>query len=164
VFRAYGEEPRAVSIARAIERQRPVETTSKLAEIIRKQVHPPHESKTLARVFQAIRIAVNDELDVLETALNGAATMLRTGGRLVAISYHSLEDRRVKRFLRSGNFEGRIERDLYGNRSVPFRELTRKPVSASPEEQQDNPRARSARLRIGERIREPLDLQRSSDT
>ncbi len=151
LFRINGEEPRAPAIARRIVNVRPISTTRELAEVVRKSVPELRESKTLARIFQAIRIGVNEELDMLEQGLHAAANVLKPKGRLVAISYHSLEDRRVKRFLRTGNFEGRLERDIYGNPIRPFRELTRKPVSASEEETGVNSRARSARLRIGEK-------------
>jgi 16S rRNA (cytosine1402-N4)-methyltransferase len=151
IFRKFGEEPRARAVARAIVKARPIQDTSQLAAVIRGAVFVLHEAKTVTRVFQALRIRVNEELDVLELALQSAAKILKPGGRIAAISYHSLEDRRVKRFLRTGNFAGNLERDLYGNAMVPFKEIMRKPVMASESEQSDNPRARSARLRIAER-------------
>ena len=114
------------------------------------------EVKTLARVFQAIRIVVNDELDVLERALEQAESVVRPGGRIAVISYHSLEDRRAKRYLRYGNFEGKPVRDLYGNLIAPWQEINRKPRRATEAEIESNPRARSARLRIAER-REDTD-------
>jgi len=156
LFRIYGEEPRAKGIARKIVETRPISSTQELAELIRKSVPAQQESKTLSRIFQAIRIGVNEELEVLERALQSATKVLKPKGRLVAISYHSLEDRRVKRFLRTGNFEGRLERDIYGNPIKPFQELTRKPISASQEEQEVNTRSRSARLRIGEKSEQIL--------
>lgn len=152
LLRAYGEEPRATSIARAIVAARPLTTTAALAEVVR-QVVPGREAlKTLSRVFQALRIAVNAELEVLEAALEAATHVVRPGGRLVVISYHSLEDRRVKRYLRYGNFEGEPVRDFYGVLQAPWAELTRKPVGADAEEVAANPRARSARLRVAERV------------
>ena len=151
VFRKYGEEPRAKAVARAIVKARPIRDTNHLAEVIRGAVFVLHEAKTVTRVFQAIRIRVNEELDVLESALQAAAMVLKPGGRIVAISYHSLEDRRVKRYLRTGKFKGQLDRDLYGNALSPFKEITRKPISASDSEKEGNPRARSARLRIAER-------------
>jgi 16S rRNA (cytosine1402-N4)-methyltransferase len=146
-----GEEPRSKRIARAIASARPVETTAELAGIIRAQVPAKDEVKTLSRVFQALRIAVNAELDVLERALAEATRLVRPGGRMVVISYHSLEDRRVKRYFRYGNFEGTPVRDFYGNLMAPWKELTSRPVSADDDEVAANPRARSARLRAAER-------------
>jgi 16S rRNA (cytosine1402-N4)-methyltransferase len=153
----FGEEPASRRIARRIVAERPVETTTELADIVRSSVPDRTEAKSVARVFQALRIAVNAELEELEDALHGCTRIVRAGGRLVVISYHSLEDRRVKRFMRSGNFEGRVVRDLYGNHLTPWRELTKKPVGADEEEIERNPRARSARLRIAERTRTAPD-------
>ena len=153
-LRDYGEEPRAGRIAQAIVKARQIRTTADLASVIRRTVPPPDAIKTLSRVFQAIRIAVNDELRMLERALRTATDVIRPGGRIAVISYHSLEDRRVKRFLRYGNFEGQPMRDLYGGLIAPFEELERGPIEASEEEVRANPRARSARLRIAERRHE----------
>jgi 16S rRNA (cytosine1402-N4)-methyltransferase len=108
--------------------------------------------KTLSRVFQALRIAVNDELEVLERALIAGLQVLKTGGRLAVIAYHSLEDRRAKQFLRYGNFEGEPVRDVFGNLLTPWDLLTRKPITASDAEIAANPRARSARLRISAKL------------
>jgi 16S rRNA (cytosine1402-N4)-methyltransferase len=155
LLRIYGEEPSAARIARAVVAARPVVTTTGLAEAVRGAVPGARNSaKALARVFQALRIAVNAELDALEDAIRAATRQVRVGGRLAIISYHSLEDRRVKRFIRSGNFEGRLERDLYGNPVVPWREVHRHALKPDEEEIVRNPRARSARLRIAERISE----------
>ncbi len=151
VLRAYGEEPRAAKIARAIVAARPLTTTKELARVVRGVVPDREAMKTLARVFQGIRIAVNGELEALEQLLAAAARVVRPGGRLAIISYHSLEDRRVKRMLRYGNLSGEPVRDLYGNLLSPWRERTRRPLTASEEEVAANPRARSARLRIAER-------------
>jgi 16S rRNA (cytosine1402-N4)-methyltransferase len=107
--------------------------------------------KTLSRVFQALRIAVNDELDALDRILHTAPDMIAPGGRLAVISYHSLEDRRVKRMMRAGNPEGRVHRDIYGNSLSPWKDVTRKPIVASEAEIEVNPRSRSARLRVAER-------------
>ncbi len=147
----YGEERRAGLIARGIIENRPVATTGELAGVVRDHVPDRDEVKTLARVFQALRIAVNAELEMLERALEQAAEVVRPGGRLVVISYHSLEDRRVKRYLRYGNFAGEPVRDLYGNLVAPWAEVVRKPVEAGAREVEANPRARSARLRAAER-------------
>lgn len=152
LLQAYGEEPRAGRVARAIVRARPVESTEALAAVVRSAVPERDEVKTLSRVFQAIRIAVNDELTVLERVLEAGTEVVRPGGRMAVISYHSLEDRRVKRFFRYGNLEGEPVRDVYGNRLAPWTEVTRKPVEASAREVEVNPRARSARLRIAERV------------
>lgn len=151
VLFSYGEEPRGASLARAIVESRPIESTQQLAEVIRKNVPDRDEMKSLSRVFQAIRIAVNREIDALETVLLAAVRVVRTGGRMAVISYHSLEDRRVKRFFRYGNFEGEPLRDLYGNLLSPWKELTRKPIQPDEPEIEANPRARSARLRVAER-------------
>jgi 16S rRNA (cytosine1402-N4)-methyltransferase len=114
-------------------------------------VPPPEETKTLARVFQALRIVVNAELEELEQVLGQSPDLVRPGGRIAVISYHSLEDRRAKRFLRYGNFEGTPRRDLYGNLVAPWRETPREPIEADEAEVAANPRARSARLRVAER-------------
>lgn len=151
-FYDFGEEPRARRIASEIVRNRPIENTKSLADVVRAAVPNREELKSLSRVFQALRIVVNDELGELEQALREADSRIRTGGRVAVISYHSLEDRRVKRFFRSGNFEGELERDFYGNKLVGWREITRKAVLADAGEVAQNPRARSARLRIAERI------------
>ncbi len=151
VLRAFGEEPRARRIARAIVEARPLGTTRVLADVVRRAVPTREEVKTLARVFQALRIAVNAELERLEAALAAAVRLLKPGRRIAVISYHSLEDRRVKRFLRYGNLQGEPVRDAYGNLLTPWREVTRKPLRASAAEVAANPRARSARLRVAER-------------
>jgi 16S rRNA (cytosine1402-N4)-methyltransferase len=151
VLREYGEERRAGSLARAIVQARPLDTTRDLAEVIEANVPPPDTVGTLTRVFQALRIVVNAELDELEDALEQATECVRPGGRIAVISYHSLEDRRVKRYLRYGNFEGEPRRDLYGTLVAPWTETPRGPIEAGEEEVEANPRARSARLRVAER-------------
>ncbi|MFB6247755.1 MAG: 16S rRNA (cytosine(1402)-N(4))-methyltransferase RsmH [Salinibacter sp.] len=150
-LREYGEERRAGTVAHAIVEARPLGTTRELAEAVRSVVPPPDETKTLARVFQALRIVVNAELEELEQVLEQSPDLVRPGGRIAVISYHSLEDRRVKRFLRYGNFEGKPRRDLYGNLVAPWRETPREPIEAGAAEVEANPRARSARLRVAER-------------
>jgi 16S rRNA (cytosine1402-N4)-methyltransferase len=153
VIYAYGEEGRSRRIARSIAQRRPVRTTGELAYAVRAGVPTRDEAKALARVFQAIRIEVNDELGALERALEQALARLVVGGRIVVLAYHSLEDRRVKRFFRSGTFEGAdVPRDLYGNAIAPLRPLTSGAITASPEEIERNPRARSARLRAAEKV------------
>lgn len=150
-FSTFGEEPRSGRIARAIAEARPLGSTTELAEVVR-AVTPGREAvRTLARVFQALRIAVNGELEALERLLEASVRVLRPGGRMAVISYHSLEDRRVKRFFRYGNFGREPFRDAYGNPLLPWKERMRKPVRPSAEEVEANPRARSARLRIAER-------------
>ncbi|HYE58798.1 MAG TPA: 16S rRNA (cytosine(1402)-N(4))-methyltransferase RsmH [Rhodothermales bacterium] len=151
LFFEAGEEPRARRIVAALVAARPVTTTERLASLVRSAVPTLEEAKSLARVFQALRIAVNDELDALEAVLETAVQRVRPGGRVAVLAYHSLEDRRVKRFFRYGNFEGRPHRDVFGNLIAPFREITRQPVVPDEAEVAANPRARSARLRIAER-------------
>ena len=147
----YGEERRSRRIAERIVMARPLETTAELAEVVRKAVPAREAAKTLARVFQAIRIAVNGELDELEDLLAAAVETLAPDGRLAVISYHSLEDRRVKHFMKFGNLEGAPIHDMYGNLQTPWRLITRKVVKADAHEVATNPRARSARLRIAAR-------------
>lgn len=145
----YGEEPASRKIARAIITKGPITTTTALVEAVRSAVPPRNDHKVLARVFQALRIAVNHELDVLESILTQATRLVRPGGTISILSYHSLEDRRVKRYLRQGSVTEEAPRDLYGNRLIPWVESTRKPICASEDEVRLNPRARSARLRGG---------------
>ncbi|MEM1271309.1 MAG: 16S rRNA (cytosine(1402)-N(4))-methyltransferase RsmH [Bacteroidota bacterium] len=151
VFRTHGQEPRAWRLAQQIVKARPIASTRALADVLERAVPSKDRVKTLARVFQALRIQVNEEMDVLETVLTGALQVLKPGGRIAVISYHSGEDGRVKRFLRFGNFEGQAQRDFFGNLITPWVLLTRKPINADPEEINLNPRARSARLRIAEK-------------
>ncbi len=151
----WGEEPRARRITQAIAKERPITSTTALASIVRRAVPARHEAKTLARVFQAIRIGVNGELQALESALKQAPDVVKVGGRLVVISYHSLEDRRVKRVMRHGNLTGDPVRDLYGHSLSPWRALLKKPAMAEEDEVRRNPRARSAKLRAAARIRIP---------
>ncbi len=151
LFYRYGEERRAPHIARAVARARPLKTTADLAAAVRQAVPQRAEVKALARVFQALRIAVNAELDALERALEAGPHVLGAGGRMAVISYHSLEDRRVKRFFKYGNFENKPVRDLYGNLLSPWQSGGHGPVRPDEEEVTANPRARSARLRWAER-------------
>jgi 16S rRNA (cytosine1402-N4)-methyltransferase len=152
LIRRYGEEPRARRIARSIVAKRPLRDTMQLRHAIEAVVPEPERLQTLARVFQAIRIEVNDELGALERFLVSIAHWVRPGGRLVVLSYHSLEDRLVKRLMRYGNPEGRPIRDLKGVLRRPWRMLTEKPVRPDPLEVARNPRARSARMRVAERL------------
>ena len=152
VLREYGEEPRARSIARAIVAARPVERTSELAAIVRRAAgfRPGHKSDTATRTFQAIRIHLNAELDELEEGLEAAERALKPGGRLAVVTFHSLEDRIVKRFFRErsgGMPAGSRHRPEQTDPRVPTFERVAKPVSPTERELADNPRARSARLR-----------------
>jgi 16S rRNA (cytosine1402-N4)-methyltransferase len=151
----YGEERRSRQIAKAIVRQRPVETTAQLARIVESLTPGPMGTKSLARVFQAVRIEVNQELEQLRRCLADVPALLKRGGRLVVISYHSLEDRIVKEFIR----DAAADRIPSGSKYLPdeprtptLRPLTKKPVVAGPEEEASNPRARSAKLRAAERL------------
>lgn len=151
ILSRFGEEPKAPRIAHALVNARPIETTGQLSTIVEKAAPRGQEMKTLSRVFQALRIAVNDELDALDRILEDAPRLIAPGGRLAVISYHSLEDRRVKRMMRSGNPDGKVHRDIYGNSLSPWVDVTRKPIVATESEIEVNPRSRSARLRVAER-------------
>ena len=148
----YGELPQARRIAERIVKCRPMETTGALMEALSGFAAPGRENKFFAQVFQALRIAVNDELGALEDFLTQSPSLLRPGGRLSVISYHSLEDRLVKNFIRSGRFSGEVEKDFYGNPLSPLRAVNRKVIVPDEQEMADNPRARSAKLRVGEKI------------
>ncbi len=154
VLKQYGEVPGAHRLARAICKQRdekPIATTGDLFALAGRMVAPPKQAKYAAQVFQAIRIAVNDELDALRQFLEQCKTLLKPGGRLVVIAYHSLEDRMVKHYLRAGNFSGEVEKDFYGNPLTPFVPISRSAIAPSDAEIKLNSRARSARLRVAER-------------
>ena len=153
----YGEERLSREIAREIIAQRPIETTGQLRNAIENVVYGRHTIKSVARVFQGIRIEVNRELEVLKQVLEASLELLRPGGRIVAISYHSLEDRLVKNFFRSGNFEGKIEKDFYGNPLSPMRMITRQIIVPSEEEIERNPAARSAKMRVAEKTGEDTE-------
>ena len=148
----YGEERLSRQIAKKIISNRPVETTGELREIIKNVAFPPQTVKSIARVFQAIRIEVNRELDMLKSALGESLELLKTGGRIAAISYHSLEDRIVKTFFRSGNHEGHIEKDFYGNEIKSIEPVVRKVIVPTDEEIAQNPASRSAKLRVAQKI------------
>lgn len=152
IFRLYGELKQARRIARRLIDLRstnPVDTTGRLVEAVTPLLNPAREKKELAQVFQALRIEVNSEMDVLATLLSSALTTLAPGGRLAIITYHSLEDRMVKNFMRTGSVTGREEKDFFGNIAAPVRPLTSKPVVPDDEEIERNPRSRSAKLRVG---------------
>lgn len=149
VLYLYGEfrESRAIAHQIAVKRSaQAIQTTQQLQDSIRLK-----DKQDYARLFQALRIEVNDELGALRELLQSATQLLAPGGRLVILTYHSLEDRIVKNFMRSGNTEGAIEKDFYGNPLTPFR-VIEKGRTASPEEVANNPRARSAKLRVAEKI------------
>ena len=159
LLKLYGELPNARQMARAIVKwkvesgeRREIKTTGELKEAVQRHLPRGMENKYLAMLFQALRIEVNGELEALKEMLQQASEVLKPGGRLVVISYHSLEDRLVKNFMRSGNFEGEVEKDFYGNVLSPMRMVSHGAVKASEEEVARNNRARSARLRVGERI------------
>jgi 16S rRNA (cytosine1402-N4)-methyltransferase len=155
IFREYGDLRNATKIARLIVTARkvnPVNTTMELKEALAHAAERGKENKFFAQVFQALRIEVNQELEALKEFLIQATDVLKPGGRLVVISYHSLEDRLVKDFFRSGNFDGNLEKDFYGNPIVPLSVINRKPIVPDEKEIGMNSRARSARLRIAEKI------------
>lgn len=157
LMRLYGELRQSRQIAQTIDkarRQAPIETTARFLEVIKPCIDPRHEKKELAQVFQALRIEVNDEMGALRQFLTQALRMLRPGGRLCVITYHSLEDRLVKNFMRSGNLEGKTECDFYGRQLSPMKLITSKPITPSEEEILRNPRSRSAKLRIGQRLQQ----------
>ena len=153
VLGQFGEVRNARTLALAIvaaRTGRPIATIGDLLTIVDPLVRG-QRNRYLAQVFQALRIAVNDEMGALEALLDQATALLRPGGRLVVISYHSLEDRLVKNYLRAGRADGKPEKDFYGNIDRPYRILTKKPLQPSAAEIDRNPRARSAKLRVGER-------------
>ena len=155
LLRLYGELPNARQMAKVIVAARAtkaIETTFDLREAVSRHLPRGLDNKYLAMLFQALRIEVNGELDALQALLQQSVELLNSGGRVVVMSYHSLEDRLVKNFFKTGNFDGVLEKDFYGNPIVPLRVVTRKAVTASEEELQRNNRARSAKLRIAERV------------
>lgn len=154
LLRLYGELPNAYQMAKAIVKARAekeIVTTFDLREAVSRYLPRGAENKYLAMLFQALRIEVNGELEALMAMLQQAQEVLKPGGRLVVMSYHSLEDRLVKNFFKTGNFEGKLEKDFYGNPLVPLKLVSRKAITASDEELQMNNRARSAKLRIAEK-------------
>ena len=154
VFSRYGELRNAMSIADAITMARevkPIETTDELKEAVARFLPRGSENKVLAQIFQALRIEVNEEMKVLEAFLSQCADVLNPGGRLVVLSYHSLEDRLVKNFMKTGNADGNLEKDFFGNQLTPYKLMTSKPIIPTGEEIQMNSRARSAKLRVAER-------------
>lgn len=154
VFWQYGELKQAPVMARTIvsaRKEEAIETSAQLKMVLKRFLPPRRENKILAQIYQAIRIEVNQELEALKELLLQTPQLIKKGGRLSVISYHSLEDRLVKRFIRNGMFEGEPERDMYGNFEVPFKKVS-KLIVPTQEEIELNNRARSAKLRIAERL------------
>jgi 16S rRNA (cytosine1402-N4)-methyltransferase len=155
IFRENADLKEAWKLSKAIVAKRShdsIETIEQFKKICLPLAQPRKENSFLSRVFQAIRIEVNDEMNALKEMLEQMPNLLADGGRLVVISYHSLEDRLVKNLVRSGNLDGKVEKDFYGKPLVPFNAITRKPAIPTDEEIERNPRARSAKLRIAEKI------------
>lgn len=153
VFYLYGELHNARKIARTIVAERsktPIERIFQLIEILKPYFGREKEKKDMARVFQAVRIEVNREMAVLEALLQQTIDVLNPDGRIAILTYHSLEDRLVKNFFKTGNFEGKLEKDFFGNILSPLKPVNNKVITASDEEVNKNPRARSAKLRIAE--------------
>ena len=152
IFYIYGELKTSRRIAAAIAKARaakPIKTTTDLLTIVDPLMPKERQKKDLAKVFQALRIEVNREMEALKEMLTAAVRLLRPGGRLSVITYHSLEDRMVKNVMKTGNVEGKVEKDFFGRTSATMRPLQGKPITPSAEEQTDNPRSRSAKRRIG---------------
>ncbi len=155
IFSLYGELKCARRLAQSVVKARaekPLQTVADLLEVARPCVGRDREKKDMAKVFQALRIEVNHEMDALCEMLQAAVKLLRPGGRLSVLTYHSLEDRIVKNFMRSGNAEGKVEQDFYGNRLSPLRPVNNKVIVAGEEELERNPRSRSAKLRVAEKV------------
>ena len=154
ILREYGELDTTWKIASCIVRERekaPITTTAQLVDAVAPCTPKRDEKKFLTKLFQALRIEVNGEMEALKMALEQSLKVLRPGGRLVVISYHSLEDRLVKNFMRSGNFEGKVEQDFFGRATAPFEVITRKAIVPSADEVERNPRSRSAKMRVAEK-------------
>jgi len=155
---AFGEVQNAHKIAALIEKARrlvPILTTVKLAEVVTPVLPKGKENKVLSQIFQALRIEVNMEMDALQSLLEQSVDALKPGGRIAIISYHSLEDRLVKNFFKTGNIEGKLHKDFYGNPLTPFKLITKKAIIPTEQEIEQNPRARSAKLRIAEKTIRP---------
>lgn len=155
IFFLYGELKNARKIASALAKARNakrIETTNDLMEATEKLFRQEREKKEMAKMFQALRIEVNHEMDALKDMLKGATELLAPGGRLSVITYHSLEDRMVKNIMKTGNVEGKMEKDFFGRTETPFKLINNKVIIPSEEKQERNPRSRSAKLRIAEKI------------
>ncbi|MDR2292757.1 MAG: 16S rRNA (cytosine(1402)-N(4))-methyltransferase RsmH [Prevotellaceae bacterium] len=156
IFRDYGELTNAYQLAKIIVEKRskmPIKTVEDFLTAIKQVTPKKDENKFLAKVFQSLRIEVNKEIDALEQLLVHSFKSLKNKGRLVVITYHSVEDRLVKNFMRSGNTDGTIKKDFYGNTDCPFKLITRKPIVPNDAEIEKNSRARSAKLRIAEKMK-----------
>lgn len=154
IFYLYGELKTARRIASIIvkaRKERPIVTTNDFLTIVEPLFHKEHEKKDMAKLFQALRIEVNHEMDALKEMLIGATELIRPGGRLSVITYHSLEDRIVKNVMKAGNVEGTVKQDFFGRIESTFVPVNNKVITPSKEEQENNPRSRSAKLRIAER-------------
>ena len=154
IFKTYGEIPNSRKVARSITAARlsqKIETTGRLVTVLQSCIPPRQTNQYLSKVFQALRIEVNHEMENLTGLLQQSSLLLRAGGRMVVISYHSLEDRLVKNYIRSGNFSGNTEKDVFGNFSVPFRAINHRPIVPLEKELENNIRARSAKLRIAQK-------------
>ena len=155
ILRLYGEVDASRKLSKLIVQARekaPILTTADLHEAIQSALPAFASHKELAKIYQAFRIEVNDEMRSLEKFLQGATRSLKSGGRLVVITYHSLEDRMVKNFIKSGNIDGKVEKDTFGRDLSPLKAVTRKPILPSEQESSGNTRARSAKLRVAEKI------------
>ncbi|MBL1231624.1 MAG: 16S rRNA (cytosine(1402)-N(4))-methyltransferase RsmH [Flavobacteriales bacterium] len=155
IFRAYGEIKNAWKLVQEIIKARTlveINTTQELCDVAQACVPGKMRNKYLAQVFQALRIEVNDEMGALRSLLEQCYEVIKPGGRLVVITYHSLEDRMVKNFIKNGKIDGELEKDFYGNPLLKFKAVNRKPIVATEEDLQQNNRARSAKLRIAERL------------
>ena len=154
IFYRYGELADGRALARRIvhaREEQPIQTTQQLVNALQPSLLRGKENKTLSKIFQAIRIEVNQEMEVLESFLTQTVDALKDGGHLVIISYHSLEDRMVKNLMRAGNLSGEVEKDFFGNPQTPFKLITRKAIQPDDEEINTNSRARSAKLRVAEK-------------
>lgn len=157
IFRLGSDLKNCGRLAKAIaefRRKHAIATSADLRAAVAPLVNPRNEKKDLAQIYQALRIAVNNEMDALREFLINCRKLLKPGGRLAVITYHSLEDRLVKNMMRTGNLEGRAEQDFFGNVHSPWRTVTRQPITPTPEEVERNPRSRSAKLRVAEKIAE----------
>ena len=155
IFRLFGELKNARRIAEALVKARStreIVTIADLLEIIKPFINPRQEKKELAQVFQALRMEVNHEVDALAGFLSQTLKVLKPGGRLAIITYHSIEDRMVKNFMRSGNIDGKVETDFFGRSQTPIRPVNNKVIVPTEEEVERNPRSRSAKLRVAEKI------------
>lgn len=155
LFWLYGELKNGRRLANTIVKGRadhPIATVNDLITLVRPLIGANREKKDMAKVFQALRIEVNHEMEALHEMLDAAINCLKPGGRLVVLTYHSLEDRMVKNYMRSGNAEGKVEEDFFGNRLSPLRPVNNKVIVPDADEQERNPRSRSAKLRIAEKV------------